>query len=334
MDKDYNLRILITQFRNKGPAAKGFRSLNKLIKDKNTKYLERLLRNHRDNPITSWEEIEFRDNVDYLLEFYSILFVAIIAGYIDKFLPEKLRHEIIDNLSNEVVKKYYKEYYPLPLLPVFLKYLVPEKVTFKLIQNYENNMEKILFEKFLLINYDIRNDEEINDFLWFLDDGLINDYDADDVVNLLKDRKKIISALSKSDDEGTLKSVITGFIKYLNFLNSYSRLLKQCEIYPYLYTSFYHFQGYWFFRLTKKFGNVISKGLDNINYSLENFSGDEFNEKFVPKENSPIRDQFISNFSYEKWKEKSKKEILETEQNINYLKHAQIRLSKLETAFL
>ena len=102
--------MLLLEYRDKGKALKGYERLIKLIREKKDADLDWLLRFHGHHHIVKQSDIQFRDNVDFLLKFYSLLEIAIMTDHIPPGLPDKLKTEIIEVLGNEFVERYYDDY--------------------------------------------------------------------------------------------------------------------------------------------------------------------------------------------------------------------------------
>lgn len=264
-----NLEMLISKYCKSGAAAKGRKALLKEIKSPQKGYLKRMLRDHEDEEIDTQEEINFRDNVDELLKFYSILELALLSGYISQPLPEKLQKEILMILTNQFVSLYYQEFYPL-LLPQ----LLIDSLGNKKIQEPIGSSE--YFIQLLLINKLIDND--VSNFLWLLDSGIFEDYDLDDFKKTLGSVKEIQDILEGGENIDQIKvSVFWGMLKYTSFIEKYERLLKRAGTNELLASALWHFQGYWFEKINKKLKKAYwgciklleESSIRSINYSLE-----------------------------------------------------------------
>ena len=84
--KKINLEVIAKQYRENGAAAKGFKTLNQLIADDEKVSLKMLLRNHLNSPIETTIEVNERDYIDFLIDYYSILEIGLIAMTFGKFL--------------------------------------------------------------------------------------------------------------------------------------------------------------------------------------------------------------------------------------------------------
>jgi len=259
-----NFLIFEEQFFKNNNSAKGLRLLKSFIVKKDDKGLERLLRNHKKNPIETDQEVTKRDYVDALLDYYSLIEIGIIAGYFAHPIPEQWQEEIRLILSNKYVRKYYEKYYPLYLPQLLIKnierenYYEPIKIGDK--------VDSILFEKFIILNNSIRNDKEVNQFLWFLDDGITDYYSIIDFLMYLKTGKHDKGA---NKIKNSLNMALWGFLKYSQFLIDYFKLLEQCKCNSKLQSAFWHYQSYWLLQIKGKFGRTVLKALRLIkkNYS-------------------------------------------------------------------
>ena len=305
-NQELNLDIITAQYRKKGSAAKGYKELSLLISENDKRNLKNLLRDHNEEPI--WENylVDARDNVDYLIDYYSILEVGIIANYFPNELPNSLIKEIENILGNDYVKLYYSKYYTLVLPQLLYK-----QSSQRLYISDENNSKdkRILFEKFLVLNQTVKGDSDVDQFLWFLDDGITEGYSINDLWNVLKSRETIRYKLGRSNTN-PLNSSLFGFIKYTEFLNGYADLLRQANEFKLLQSAFWHYQSYWFEHMKEQLGDIIKIALKNIRGTVENTN----KEELFRDNNSYIND----NEDFEKWKSASE-QFRGIEEDINYL---------------
>ena len=171
--------MLLLEYRNRGKALKGYEGLIKLIREKKKADLDWLLRFHVHHPIIKQSEIQFRDNVDFLLKFYSLIEIAIMTDHIPSSLPDKLKAEIIEVLGNEFVKRYYDDYYKITLPALLFKVVVSEKIQVPVGTSKE-------FVALLLLDKSI--DKDVENFLWLLDSGYFGDYSIASLRETLRSR--------------------------------------------------------------------------------------------------------------------------------------------------
>ncbi|MHA3788364.1 hypothetical protein ACX0HA_09165 [Flavobacterium hauense] len=312
--------ILRENFRLSKNVDRGYKTLSRLI-EKNDQRLDYLLRNHRDTPIKTDREVVFRDDIDFLLAYYSILTIGIISGY----LPTKLDSETVDEayliLSNPFVEKYYKDHYKLILPQLLLKHLKTEIDLY----NNESGSDKT-FEHFIILINSRMNDEDIDLFLWLLDDGYT--YNAT-TKNFLTLKELIWSIKNKEnfkeiydtplESNYLLKSAIRGFAKFISYLDEYSNLLKENENNPTLQSAFWHMESYWFNHLDTYLKNNLEQCIENL-YEIITAG---YYKKFESTE--------VNNDILEQWKEESKIEVNKALNNINYLFNNKLseKISKL-----
>jgi hypothetical protein len=263
--QEFNLDIISNQYRKKGAAAKAYKNLSVLISSNDTRNLKNILRDHKDEPI--WENylVNERDNIDFLIDYYSILEIGIIANYFPNNLPSSLKNEVENILGNEYVRRYYSKYYPLILPQLLLKKI-----------SYSNNQvgndtstqtQGNLFEKFLVLNQTIKSDDDVDQFLWFLDDGITEGYAIHDLWNVLSSRETIRYKLGRTNTHPLNRSLF-GFIKYIQFLKDYADLLRQASDFKLLQSSFWHYQSYWFDHMKEQLGDIIKVALHNIRNTM------------------------------------------------------------------
>lgn len=306
--RDVNFEVITKQYREKGPASRGFETLSTFIKNDELVSLQILLRNHLYSPIETTLEVNERDNIDFLIDYYSILQIGLIANYFPNPLPAEIEKEIEFILKNRFANQYFTEYYPLILPQILLKQVLENNggMYFQH-QNLEKSMG--LFDRFLMLNQVKRNDEDINQFLWFLDDGWTGGYSITDFWNVLKDRDLIKDKLDLATKNPLNKS-LWGFIKYTQFLSDFADLLRDSQEDVLLQSAFWHYQSYWFEHMKNGLGDIVEIGLKNIRDSMNNL-----NEAEIIKD----QDSFLnSKKDIVDWQESSL-ELEGVEEDINYL---------------
>lgn len=222
-------------------ALRGKRHIDKLNGKQHK--LAQLLRSHDDEPIYE-DETYLRDDIDYFLEYFSILSLGHITGYLSLKVLEEDRAEILYYLGLEPLKAYYYEHYPLEL-PQILFEVLSEGRPFKKGRHTANSDN--LFFQFNALNQTIDNDE-VNQFLWFLDNGYTDNYNVRDLKNLLSDTKK---CFKKRTENSVLGQAISGFFMYLDFLELLDQFLKKPGNNSYRAT-YWTYHAYWLSRIDKQ----------------------------------------------------------------------------------
>ena len=247
----YNLISLQEKYRTTGRAAKGAKKLITAIEQNKNTTLKTLLRNHEEKPIYKEDEIIFRDEVDFLLKFYSLLELSILSGYIAQPLPKLLQEEILMILGNKYIKQYYIEYYPI-LLPQILYDSIENAKIQEPIGNPLPFLNTLLLDKLI--------DDDIENFLWLLDYGEFGNYDMDKFKNTLNHVNEVEAILKRMPKDRTvLDSVFWGFLKYVDYLEKFRILLEKNKANKLLCSALWHFQGYWFVKIHKTLKNDFKR---------------------------------------------------------------------------
>lgn len=267
--KALNLDVISKQYRLQSKPEKGYALIINLLEENDTIGLKWLLRNHILEPIYIASEIEGRENVDILIDYYSILQIALFANYINYPLPEKLANEIDLILDTPEVKKYYEDYYPLILPQLLLKQVHNDAY-------YKNNISiesTPLFDRFLILNHFVKSDEDIQLLLWFFDDGWIGKYSLKDFIALLKDKTRMLNEYSNKTHP--LNKILWGFTKYTQFLTDYAELIRDCSHNSILQSAIWHYHGYWFSQIENKIGANLKLSIQSIKETFEQFNSKE-----------------------------------------------------------
>lgn len=309
-DSERNITFLIKEFRKKGRALKGYRNLRALILKKETAQLDRLLRNHKKEKINKAEEVIFRDETDYLLKFYSILEIAILLGFIKNDLNEKLNAEIYLILGNESVKKFYAKYYELPLVDILFK-----SRGYKAFEKLSNNRISLFEEFLILVNF--LEDKDIETFLWFIDDGgtFTRDgytYNINSLWDLLRDKDSIGRRLKKIKKRDPLDAALLGFVKYLNFVSSYLKLLRKTDD-ELIQSALWHYQAYWFVRIEEKLSSIFNIAFKNIEDMMSTITINDFNNS---NSDSDLYENSTPQEDYSFWVSESNKQMEKTRNDL------------------
>jgi hypothetical protein len=222
--------------------------------------LAHLLRDHRVTPITARVDVRARDAVDYLLDYYSILEVACLAGTIDDRIFDA---NFVDTatwiLSQPSVRSYYEGFYPLVLPLAFRRRL---KKTLALPRESESSIA--LFSYFLDVTSKIENDENVETLQWFLDDGAWDGYDIDSLIDLTRKPKQFLRCLANPDGGDRLAMAVDGLRTFFGFCSEFDCLLTTCENEPVLQSAFWHYHGYWFAHLRHQLGDRLGAIVDGL----------------------------------------------------------------------
>lgn len=237
---EQNLELLTAQHRNTGRALKGYKHTVTYIRKETQSELDWALRYHVPNGVYEMEEVDYRDQVDFLLKYYSLVEVGIITGALPSKLNDKLKSEILYILQNDAVRSYYESRYPL-LLPSLLVYFASHS------EHQPVTSGHSYFNELLLIDSLIDDDVEV--FLWFLDSGKMDGYSLRDLLKLLESKNKIKQLMGRvKGDEDALDQGFWGFIKFADYMERYAMLLMKCQD-EFVRSVLWHYQSYWFMNM-------------------------------------------------------------------------------------
>jgi hypothetical protein len=257
-EKQSNLAALTKEFMT--PAA---RRASRLMSDVfasryKTGYLRDLLRHHEEKAITD-EETWLRDEVDYLLSFYSILEIAALLGLIEVTKSDFFRN-IQRILAHPDIVKYYSVNYKLLLPQLFLTRLNGANVS-----NEKLNEETIcFFYEFLPLVTVIEKDSDVEAFLWFMDGGERGGYDYEDIIQTFTNLEDFAKCLSKTRGKNPLDKSVQGFAKFIRFCIEFDSLLNASSDYPKLQAEMFGYHSYWFIQCSKRLGRNFAKCVEII----------------------------------------------------------------------
>jgi len=225
---------------------------------KKKKALPNLLRHYSEGRITD-EETWLRDDIDYFLEYFSILSLGHITGYLSLEDLKEYKDEISHYLSLPPVHKYYYDHYPLEL-PQVLFEVVNFNYPFreKRKTSYKN---EALFHQFHSLSQTIDNDD-VNQFLWFLDGGYVDGYDISDLQKTLKNAKRCFEVQAQRKNDA-LRQSVRGFFMYLEFLQRLERFLASVSD-KLDRSAYWMYHAYWFRKISRDLSLAISSFFSGI----------------------------------------------------------------------
>lgn len=261
-----NLDILLKQYRNQSKAEKGFEIIAELLEDNDLSKLDKLLRNHHVESVSDSNEIEARENINELLDFYSLLQVALFSDYISAPLSPKITDEIDFILNSKPLQKYYTENYPSVLPQLILKQI-------KVDEYFKNNINiqgKVIFDRFLILNQFSKRDDDIQLLLWMYNSGSIGRYTVEDFHQLLESKHNF--KVDNNQNSITLNKILWGLTKFTHFINDYAQLLRDCQFNPILQSAIWHYHSNWFNSQKSKIGYNLNITLQIIKKSFSQFN--------------------------------------------------------------
>lgn len=264
--KQRNLSSLTAEFHDKGKAGRGLTTVNNFLSDNDNEGLKTLLRYHIPDGVYGDELIQ-RFEVDALIEFYNLLLVASLAGYIPKELNSKLTEEIKSVLGNESVKPYYKKHYPYKLTELTLK--CAEAGKFPEASSQSENVNA--FFEFISLNRMLKRDEDLERFMGMLDHVTYGNDNIDDLTETLSSYKNLHKSFTKKTKNENDKA-LWGFIKYTSFLSQLKQILESVSDNPKLQSAMWLFHGYYLDRLNVEMKKDFNTAFTNLEKALSDES--------------------------------------------------------------
>lgn len=200
--------------------------------------------------------ISRRDAVDHLIEYYSLLEVASIAGCVPRPMPEDVRHIALKRLTRPAVVRYYTRYYPLLLPQLFVRRLRGRDA----VESTDSYPE---FVRFLHVN-ELRAGEAVELFLWFLDGRTLDGYALEDVLQVFANGERLVRVLTNRREKQNARDFgVRGLLFFLQFCRELDGLLRSCDEKPALQSAFWHYHGYWFQQLGLQVMGIIAAVIES-----------------------------------------------------------------------
>ncbi len=222
------------------------------------------MRDHRKGKAISTEETYRRDAFDFMLADYGIFEIACLIQYVKEPLPHELAETARWNLGHPAIVTYYEQCYPVLLPKLFRMRLLG---TWTLHEDIADDPAKAhrIFDEFIgLVNIQ-RNDEAIETFLWFLDDGSRDGYNIADTLAALCNPDALVSRfLTPPPDRNVLDLSVRGLQNFVTICIRLDDLLQRSAGYSLFQSAQWHYYAYWFECIRDKISDGIRKALDQI----------------------------------------------------------------------
>jgi hypothetical protein len=217
-----------------------------------------LLRHHRDGAVSGLTEIEQRQTFDYALQAYSLLTVALVAGYVPADLGKEPRREIESFLGREPLRRYYEENYPV-LLPSLLR--LHAKGEAQLPQE-SGDLAWGSFQWFVRFSSRFEKDPNLERFLNLLDGFYYGDLSIETFLNGLREPATALVGILKPPDLLTPKDqAILGMFRFMTFCKELDPALKAMADVPLTQSACWFYYAYWFKGFAEDVGSRIESCL-------------------------------------------------------------------------
>jgi len=238
-----NLQYLKVHYLLARGGAKAAARIEEAVSPQSSRALRWLLRHHDEEGITDTESWK-RDEVDYLLEYYSLLEIACTLNLVPWPLSKDVADPAIKHLEHPAVQKYMQHY------PISLPQLLVLRLKGLFIGRVACDDAPTLFWQLLELDSRLYNDN-CETFLWFIDGGSRGRYDIDSVIRTLKSSKAYFHAVSVRAREIThLTKALHGFRIFLQFCVDLDALLADPALPPLFRVEAWKYFAYWFRNLS------------------------------------------------------------------------------------
>ncbi|RWU03944.1 translation factor GTPase family protein [Pedobacter chitinilyticus] len=271
---DRNLQSLKVIYRNQGKTNNGFNVVQSFIKEHNSEEFDHLLRFHIPKGVYG-EELIKRFEIDALIEWYNLLFIGVLAGYLDRDLDRDTISELQLVLNNPSIVNYYEERYPYLLTSFTLQFFSTDRKEFKIPE--DNSAAIGAYHIFMTLNRILREDEDVVrflgmlDYVWYEDDSQAGYTRLNGVLEVLGSSSVLKEVLSLNEKNEMAKGV-WGFIKFVNVLSEFRSLLESIGNEPLLQSAMWMYHGYYFDRMNAEMNLFFDKAFKNLGLVLNDES--------------------------------------------------------------
>jgi hypothetical protein len=242
--RDLNLEDLLARYFEDTTAPAGEEYLLGRIDAGDGKGLATMLRDHRKQPIEKAREIEIRDSVDALLNFYSVLELALATDFVSAPANLSIFRNAPRILNHDEVRSFYRKCYPLRLPELFRRRLASAD---RWPPDTASDGARAIFATFLSL--DTRFVSKLQDgvLLPLLDGFWFDAVSFDDVVaTIAKPKEYLERVLVDPDEDDTLSAALREFGILVRFCKDFRLLLGKAAAHPALQSGLWSYYGYWF----------------------------------------------------------------------------------------
>jgi hypothetical protein len=279
-----NMHSLRAEFFVNGKPSEGYKHLHTMVKKNEFNKIDYLLRYHKPNGVYGYE-LQIRFHIDALIEYYNLLLVGVMAGYIPPELDAPERDDILMLLGNRAVQPYYMERYSYPMTALTLKYVQKQEWT----KVEATDVSITVFNELIMLNRQLRTDKDIIRFTGMLDFVVYKSVSLKDVLKVLSSEKRLSAVLSSKKTNRPLHSAVWGFMKYTAFMSQMRQVLEETRGQPLLQSAVWLYHGYYFEQMNNQMSaffeiafDCLGKALVELN-SVEQLAEEIFGEE-VPEE--------------------------------------------------
>lgn len=218
--------------------------------------LSHLLRKHDSGDeagIFAWGEILQRRIIDSAVASYSLLTVALIAGYIPAKLDKEQRDDITAFLGRAPLREYYEQRYRV-FLPSLLRLHVSGEIR---LPQEEGELAWGAYQWFVRFSARFEKDRDLETFLSLLDGFVYGDLDIDSFMTRLADPSQALAGIAKPPDQRSRwDSAVLGLLRFMTFCKELASALLGMSEAPLTQSACWFYYAYWFQEFTDVGGRM------------------------------------------------------------------------------
>lgn len=219
-----------------------------------------LLRHHREGAVKG-KELELREGIDRLLSLYSLLEIGAYVGSVPTPLPPEVVGPALDVLTPEVTRRYYEEHYPLKLVSRFAARLRGKNAD--AVSDRHAEQARAVYHSLLDVDRSIVDDEDVQTFLWMLDDMQWGDIGLSTLLECSRDPKRYGDVLAGHEVQDYLAKAARGFLDFLEFAEKLDTLLRRAAEFENLAEQCWLHYEYWL-RLLGAWRDWVNAMIDSL----------------------------------------------------------------------
>lgn len=258
-----NFENLLATYYYGTAAHKAAEQINALIRSEQNLQLATLLRDYRIRAIYSKNEIELRAGTDRLMNCFSAMEIASLAGFISELQHTDFGNEMLPLLENKNVRQYYEEFYPTKLPKLFRCRLAGTNCVIEKIDHIDSSVGVMAF---LFLDRSFMEKLEDGYLLRMLDSFSIQGYRFSDVVEVISKPEEFINYLLLAPEKSdALSRALNEFSLFMQFCFDLRTLLEKARLQPLLQSAMWNHYSYWFDiigeKLNERLGDALSQFL-------------------------------------------------------------------------
>jgi hypothetical protein len=242
--RDLNFEDLLTRYFEDTTAPAGEEYLLGRIDAGDGEALVTMLRDHRKQPIEKAREIEMRNSVDALLNFYSVLELALATDFVSAPLHLRIFKDAPRILNHDAVRSFYRKCYPLRLPELFCRRLASAD---RWPGDTASDGARAIFATFLSLDTRFVSKLQGGVLLPLLDGFWFDEVSFDVVVDTIAKPKEYLErVLVDPEEDDTLSAALREFGILVRFCKDFRHLLRKAADHPALQSGLWSYYGYWF----------------------------------------------------------------------------------------